>query len=139
MVCLDVTEQVIEEAIEKKCDVIISHYPLIFSGLKNIIADRFTDRLVIKDIKNDLSIISMHTNLDNIYNGVNRKISTILGLEDVKILDPQHGLLKKLVVFCPVEHADKVRMAIFDKGNYFDRLAYLYPCVLQVSLLQNDL
>ncbi len=117
MVALDITEEVIDEAIEKKCDVVISHHPFIFQGLKKVTGSRPSERILVKAIKNDLAVISLHTNLDNIYNGVNQKISSLMGLKDTRILDARYGYLKKLVVFCPVDHSNNVRMAIFKAGG----------------------
>ncbi len=117
LITLDVTEEVLDEAIEKKCDIIISHHPFIKDGLKKITGAGFAERVLVKAIKNDLAVISLHTNLDNIYAGVNRKMCDLIGLDDIKILDPVRGKLKKLVVFCPSDHADKVRMAIFKAGG----------------------
>ena len=116
LVTLDITEKVLDEAIEKGCDVVISHHPFIYQGLKRVIGSRPAERLLVKAIKNDLAVISLHTNLDNILTGVNRKFSSLMGLEDVKILAPRRGYLKKLVVFCPVDYANDVRLAIFKAG-----------------------
>ncbi len=117
LITLDITESVMDEAINKNCNLIISHHPLIFKGLKKITGKTQTENILIKAIKNDISIISLHTNLDNISEGVNKKICEKIGLKNTKILDKKKGLLKKLVVFCPVDHANNVRMAIFKAGG----------------------
>ena len=128
LICLDITEDIIEEAIREKCDVIISHHPLIFSGLKKITGESPADRIIIKAIKHDIAIIAVHTNIDNSYFGVNEKLASKLGLKDLKILSPQKGRLKKLVVFCPYDHADKVREAMFAAGagviGDYDKCSY---------------
>lgn len=116
LICIDVTPAVIAEAIEKKCNLIISHHPLIFKGLKRITGDHYVEKVIIQAIKHDIAIVSMHTNLDNIASGVNHKLATSLGLTDLKILDSRKGLLKKLVTFCPNDHAQAVRTAIFLAG-----------------------
>jgi len=116
LICIDVTEKVLDEAISKGCDLIVAHHPLLFEGLKRIIGHSVVDKVVVKAIKHDIAIVSVHTNLDNISNGVNNKFSEAIGLKDLKILNPRKGILQKLVVFCPEDHADKVRNAIFEAG-----------------------
>ena len=86
LLTLDVTEKVIDEAIENSFHLIISHHPLIFKGLKNILVDNTIGRIVTKAIKNDISIAAMHTNLDNSFLGVNRVLAENLGLKDLRIL-----------------------------------------------------
>jgi dinuclear metal center YbgI/SA1388 family protein len=116
LITLDVTEAVIDEAINKKANLIVAHHPIVFSGLKKITGKNYIERSLIKAIKNDIAIFSAHTNLDNIPNGVNGKICKKLGLENCKILDPAKGMLKKLVTFIPVDDAQKVRDAVFSAG-----------------------
>ena len=70
LVCLDITEEVVDEAVAKNCDIIISHHPLIFRGLKHLTPETYIERAVMKAVKNDIAMISMHTNLDNSYLGV---------------------------------------------------------------------
>ena len=90
LVALDVTEAVIDEAIELGCNVIVSHHPLIFKGLKRISDQNHLDRGLIKAIKNDIAIYAIHTNLDNVLvHGVNEKIASTLGLSDIQILKPK--------------------------------------------------
>ena len=116
LVCIDITEAVVKEAIEKECDVIISHHPLIFKGIKKLTGSHYTERVLVDAIKNDICMISVHTNLDSVQNGVNFKLGQKIGLENLKILQAEKKLLKKLVTFCPAQHADKVRQAIFFAG-----------------------
>lgn len=116
LVCIDVTLEVIEEAIEKNCNLIISHHPLLFKGIKNLRGHHYTEKVLIKAIKNDICILSVHTNLDFVHKGVNQKLAQKIGLKDLQVLEPRNGLLKKLVVFCPLKHADQVREAIFMAG-----------------------
>jgi dinuclear metal center YbgI/SA1388 family protein len=116
LICLDSTEDVIREAIDKKCNLVIAHHPIIFGGLKKITGRNYVERVVIKAIKNDIAIFACHTNLDNIYEGVNRKICEKLGLENCRILLPKDNLLKKLVTFCPVQNAEEIRNALFQAG-----------------------
>jgi len=116
LICLDVTEMVVNEAIDKNCNLIISHHPVIFSGIKSITGKNEVERIIIKAIKNDLAIYSAHTNLDNVIDGVNGMIAKKLGLSNLEILSPKKEVLRKLVTFCPAEHAGKVRDAIFKAG-----------------------
>lgn len=116
LVSVDCTEEVIDEAIKENCNMVVSHHPLIFGGLKKITGKNFVERTLIKAIKNNISIYAAHTNLDNCFGGVNFKIAKKMGLKNVKILKPMQNKLFKLVVFCPVEHADEVRLAMFHAG-----------------------
>lgn len=122
-ICLDVSDEILEDAIQSRHNLVISHHPLIFKGLRKINYSDLQDKLLIKAIKNDISIYSMHTNLDNINTGINQKICEMLGLESLEILRQAEGKLYKLVVFCPdVRLSDqsyvpeKVRNAMFQAG-----------------------
>jgi len=117
LVSLDATEAVIDEAIRKNCNLVVSHHPIVFSGLKRITGKNYVQKAVIKAIKNDIALYAAHTNLDNIINGVNGKIANLLGLKNVSILSTKENQLKKLYTFVPADHADKVRQAIFDAGG----------------------
>lgn len=88
LICIDCTEAVIDEAINKKCNLIIAHHPIIFRGLKKITGENYVQRVVEKAIRNNISIYAIHTNLDNVSEGVNKKICEKLGLSDYKILLP---------------------------------------------------
>ncbi|MFW6310423.1 MAG: YqfO family protein, partial [Prolixibacteraceae bacterium] len=116
VVTLDVTEEVVDEAIEKKSNLIVAHHPVIFSGLNKITGKNDVERTVLKAIKNDVAIYAAHTNLDSVTGGVNTKICEKIGLKNCKVLQPASGRLKKLVTFIPTEHADKVRAAVFEAG-----------------------
>ena len=85
LICLDITEAIVDEAIAKKCDLIVSHHPLIFRGLKHLTPETYIERAVMKAVKNDIAMISMHTNLDNSYLGVSRILAERLGLKDLHI------------------------------------------------------
>ena len=89
LLCLDVTESVIDEAIDRGCNIIISHHPLLFRPCKSITGADYIERCVIKAIKNDIAIYSAHTNLDNAKDGVNYRIANKLGLKNLKVLDPK--------------------------------------------------
>ena len=116
LLCLDVTEAVIDEAIMLGYNLIISHHPLIFKGYKSITGKDYVERCILKAIKNDIVIYSAHTNLDNTQGGVNYKIAEKIGLKNVRILSEKEDSLLKLVTFVPVVYADKVRKALFDAG-----------------------
>jgi len=116
LLCIDVTEAVIDEAVRKNCNLIISHHPLIFSGLKRLVGQNETQRCVAKAIKNDIAVYSAHTNIDNVLQGVNGKIAQKIGLINTRILQPKRDILLKLITFIPSEHAEKVRTALFEAG-----------------------
>ena len=117
LISLDATMEVVEEAIEKGCNLIISHHPIVFSGLKKITGKNYVQKAVISAIKNDIALYATHTNLDNVLNGVNGKIAELLGLKNISVLAAKENQLKKLYTFVPSTHADKVRQAIFDAGG----------------------
>ena len=116
LLCLDVTEAVLDEAIASGCNLIISHHPLIFKGYKSITGKDYVERCILKAIKNDIVIYSAHTNLDNAPGGVNFKIAEKIGLKNVRILDPKESSLIKLVTFVPSAQAEEVRNALFTAG-----------------------
>ncbi len=113
---LDVTEEVLEEAIAHQCNLIVAHHPPIFKGLKRITGNDYTGRIVIKAIKHDIAIYAIHTNLDNIITGVSNKMADLLELTNREILFPKGGMLKKLYSFVPLDYAEKVRLALFNAG-----------------------
>ena len=113
---LDITPEVLDEAIETSCDLIVSHHPLIFHGLKQITGKTPTQQMVIKAIKKDIAIYAAHTNFDNIPMGVNNAIGKRLGLHQLKILSPVKGHLYKIVVFTPNDTTEMVRNAMFEAG-----------------------
>lgn len=123
IISLNTNETVLQEAIDNGFNLIISHHPLIFKGLKKLNDKTAVERLVRKAIRNDINIYAIHTNLDNVLLGVNHILAKKIGLSNTKVLSPIKSLLKKLVTFCPLNEADKVRQALFDAeaghiGNY---------------------
>ena len=114
---LDATEEVVREAIAKNCNLLVAHHPIIFGGLKKINGKNYVEKAVIAAIKNDIAIYAIHTNLDNVLDGVNGKIASLLGLGNILILSQKDGTLKKLFTFAPVDHAKQVRDAIFKAGG----------------------
>jgi len=113
---LDVTEAVIEEAVRRNCNLVVAHHPVIFRGIKKLNGKNYVERTVISAIKNDIAIYAIHTNLDNIAEGVNKKIAEKLILQNIKVLLPKEGTLQKLVTFSPVKNAEEVRSALFKAG-----------------------
>ncbi len=119
IVCLDVSESVLDEAIANNCNLIISHHPLVFQGLKKITHKTAVERILIKAIKNNIVIYAIHTNIDNVIQGVNSCFADKLQLENKRILQTKKQLLKKIVTFVPFEHADTVRSSLFEAGCGF--------------------
>jgi dinuclear metal center YbgI/SA1388 family protein len=128
LVTLDTLEKTVEEAITKKCNLIVSFHPIIFGGIKKLNGNSYVERVVLKAIQNDIAIYATHTALDNSKNGVSAKISEVLGLKNNKILLPKKGILKKLTTFVPIENAEKLRNALFNAGagniGNYDRCSF---------------
>lgn len=116
LVTLDTLEAVVDEAIENNCNLIVSFHPIIFKALKKITGKSYVERVVIKAIKNNISIFSIHTALDNAIEGVNSIICDQLALENKRILIPQTGTIKKLQTYVPKEKALELREALFNAG-----------------------
>ncbi|MBS1627847.1 MAG: Nif3-like dinuclear metal center hexameric protein [Bacteroidetes bacterium] len=114
---LDCIEKVVDEAITKKCNLIVAHHPIIFSGLKKLSTNHYVERTIIKAIKNDIAIYAIHTNLDNIKHGVNKIIADKLGLQNQQILSSKAKQLIKLIVFVPIDYTNKLKDAIFNAGG----------------------
>ncbi|MBU6158005.1 MAG: Nif3-like dinuclear metal center hexameric protein [Bacteroidetes bacterium] len=114
--CLDVTEAVVQDAIAKKCNLIVAHHPLIFKGLKKLTGSNATERTLVAAIKSEIAIYAIHTNLDNIREGVNHALAQRLGLQKTRVLLPKKGLLSKLSTFVPTTHYEKVLSALFKAG-----------------------
>ncbi len=116
LLSLDTTEQVIQEAIDKKINLIVAHHPILFKGIKSLTGKNYIERTLLLAIKNDIAIYAAHTNLDNMANGVNFKIAEKLNLKNTRILAPKDNLLMKLVVFVPVDHTGKLLDALYQAG-----------------------
>ncbi len=116
LLALEATEEVIGEAFEKKCGMIITHHPVIFYPLKRLTGKTLAERVIIEAIKNGIAIYSSHTNLDAYSAGVSRKMAEKLGLKRIRPLKPLENKILKLVTYVPASHADKVRDAIFSAG-----------------------
>ena len=113
---IDVTENVIDEAITFGCNMIVAHHPLIFKGLKKLTGTDEVQRCVIKALKSDIAIYAAHTNLDNVIQGVNGKIANILELKNCEILLQAQDLLLKLITFVPLQQVELVKNALFEAG-----------------------
>jgi dinuclear metal center YbgI/SA1388 family protein len=128
LVCLDVTEDIIREALDLGANLIISHHPVVFSPMKKFTGATLPEKILVSAIRNDIALYSAHTNLDNYGNGVNRRISDKLGLLETRILQPLEGSLRKLVTFVPHAYAEQVRTAIFNAGagqiGAYDQCSY---------------
>ena len=89
LLCLDVTEKVVDEAVALGCNLIVSHHPLLFHALKKITGKDDVQRAVVKAIKHDITVVSMHTNMDNALGGVNYRIAGKMGLQDIRFFGPE--------------------------------------------------
>jgi len=116
LISLDTTIDIMEEALSKKCNLIISHHPVIFKGIRKITPSTPSYKVIQTAIRNNTGIYALHTNLDNKLESLNKYLGKKLGLTDISILQPLKGYLKKLVTFCPVDHTVKVRQALFNAG-----------------------
>ncbi|MBK8292353.1 MAG: Nif3-like dinuclear metal center hexameric protein [Flammeovirgaceae bacterium] len=116
LVTLDCTEAVVEEAISKSCNLIIAHHPILFKGVKRLTGNTYVERVLIKAIRNQIAIYAIHTNLDNVIQGVNKKIADRLGLKNLQVLSPRQNTLSKIVTFIPLDYTEKVISALHDAG-----------------------
>lgn len=116
LVTLDCTEAVVDEAVARGCNLIIAHHPILFKGVKKLTGANYVERTVIKAIRENIGIYAIHTNLDNVHQGVNRKICEKIGLEHVRILSPKAQALTKLVTFIPPDQREKVLQALYAVG-----------------------
>lgn len=116
LVSLDTLEITIDEAIEKKCNLIVSFHPIVFKGLKKFNGSSYVERVVIRAIQNNIAIYAMHTALDNSFQGVSAKMCEIIGLKNNKVLVPQSGNIKKLTTYVPLKNAESLRLALFNVG-----------------------
>ena len=116
LVCHDALETVIDEAIAKKCNLVVCFHPILFSGLKKITGKNYVEKSVIKAIKNDIAIYAVHTALDNHKNGVNKIFCDALGLINTKVLVPKQNFIQKLVTYTIPENAEKIRTSMCNAG-----------------------
>jgi dinuclear metal center YbgI/SA1388 family protein len=116
LISLDCTEAVVQEAVQRGCNLIVSHHPVIFKGLRSLTGKTYVERTVLAAIKQDVALYAIHTNLDNIRTGVNQRIARQLGLGSLELLSPRKATLSKLVTFVPEENLDAVRVALHGAG-----------------------
>jgi len=128
LITLDSTEAVIDEAISKNCNLVIAHHPIVFKGLRRLTGKNYVERTIIKAIKNNIAIYAIHTNLDNVINGVNRRIANKLGLQNLKILQPKTSTLTKLVTYSPKANTQAVLAALHKAGagniGHYDQCSF---------------
>lgn len=116
LVAFDVNDDVLTEAVDTGCNVVVAHHPLIFKPMRSVTLDTPVGRLVSRALENRIAVIAVHTNIDNHFEGVNQELARHLGLENLRILQPLEGRLQKLVTFVPHSHVDVVRKALFEAG-----------------------
>lgn len=116
LLCLDVNEKVIEEALETGVHLIISHHPVIFKPLHRLTDQTEAERIIRKAVEHGLAIYSIHTNVDKVQGGVSFELARKLGLEKIRILEPERGKLLKLITFVPSAHLEEVKAALFGVG-----------------------
>jgi len=131
LVCLDITDEVLDEAIEAGIQLIVSHHPLVFKGIKNLVPTGMVNRILVKAIRNHIAIYSAHTNLDKVIPGVSSALADQIGLQDQRILVPDKGSLLKLTTFIPKDSVGLVSNALFSAGA--GRIGNYDSCSFQMS------
>ncbi len=116
LLSLDCTEEIVQEAIDKGCNLIISHHPIVFKGLKRFNGKNYVERVVMRAIRENIAIYAIHTNLDAVIQGVNGEIARRMGLIHPRILSPKADLLVKLAVYGPQDSLEEVSEALFQAG-----------------------
>ena len=116
LLTVDVTEAVVAEAVDVQAQMIVSHHPLMLSGIKQLTGSDETQRVIALAIKNDIAIYAAHTNMDVAPGGVSHRMAAKIGLTNLQVLSPQGAGLQKLVTFVPASHFEQVRQAVFDAG-----------------------
>lgn len=133
LVTLDSTESVIDEAIKSKCNLVISFHPIIFNDIKSVTTNTYVERVIHKAIKNSISVIAMHTSLDNSIKGVNSAICKKLGIKNYKILIPKENTIQKLTTYIPSDNVDLLKSKIFKIGGgslgKYDNCSFSYEGV----------
>jgi dinuclear metal center YbgI/SA1388 family protein len=116
LTCLEVTEEVLDEAIENGFNLIVAHHPILFKGIKRLTGKGYVEKILLKAIKADIGIIAVHTNIDNAENGVSYQLAELLGLQGIEVLQPIAGKLGMLTTFSPVAGVPKILDALFTAG-----------------------
>ncbi len=131
LVSLDCTEQIVEEAISKGCNLIISHHPIIFGGIHKLTGSNYVERVIEKSIKHSIALYAIHTNLDNYRFGVNYRIGSLIGLSNLRILAPSSNTLNKLIVYVPASNKETLLEAMYSSGA--GAIGNYDECSFQVS------
>ena len=108
LVCLDVTEDVVDEALSKKCELIVSHHPLIFNKISSINPTDEQGRIIYKMIRNNISLLTAHTNLDAALDGVSFVLANNLGLDDLRFLDKSYKISRKISLTTTIDDTKSV-------------------------------
>lgn len=116
LVCFDVTPEVVDEAVRNEADLILSHHPAIFKGIKRINPASRLGYMLKQSLCHDIAWCALHTNLDNTLSGVNSWLCEHLGLQEVRPLVPLQGIYGKLQVYVPEAYAEKLRQALAEAG-----------------------
>ena len=116
LLCVDVTESIVDEAIDLGCNMIVAHHPLIFKGIKKLNGQTYIERSIEKAIKNDLAIYAAHTNFDIVRQGVSWEMAHRLGLQDIRVLAPKPDTLCKVVTFVPPRYLAQIQEAVSEAG-----------------------
>lgn len=128
LVCHDALENVVDEAITRNCNFIVCFHPIIFSGLKSLTGKNYVERAVLKAIENKVAIYAIHTAFDNDFQGVNAGICHLLGLKNLKILQPKKNNLKQLNVYVPKDYSEQLKEALFSAGagniGFYDECSF---------------
>lgn len=131
LLTLDVTEEVVEEAISRGCNLIIAHHPILFKPLKRLSGANSTERIIIKAIQNNVAIFAAHTNLDSMQKGVNFKIAQKLGIQSPVILAPVRQNILKLHTYVPEAAAAALVNHLFEAGagaiGNYDECSFQQP------------
>ena len=131
LVSLDCTEEIIKEATLRNCNLVIAHHPIVFKGLKKFTGRNYVERTLIGAIKQDVALFAMHTNLDNVPDGVSRKMASLMGLINGRVLSPMDSILRRLSVYVPTNFIDSVSNALFAAGA--GKLGNYSECGFQVE------
>ena len=116
LISIDLTESVVDEAVENGCNLIVTHHPFLFKGVKRIDADSPAGKIIYKLVRNGIAVYSAHTSLDKLKTGVSALLAKRLGLIDTRILVPEQNSLKQLVVYCPKSHSQTLKDALYAAG-----------------------
>ena len=131
LVSLDVTEEVVAEAVASGAGLIVSHHPIVFRPLKRITGRNEVERTVMAALRAGIGLYAIHTNLDNVAHGVNAMMCRKLGLEGMRVLRPADGTLAKVVTFVPCDYSEAVKAAMFSAGGgqigAYDECSFSHP------------